>query len=397
MRISSVKPFVHPDFPNLVYVEITTDEGVVGLGESYYFGSTVAHFINEFAGPAILGKDPLKREEISKSLTTYIGYNSSGVETRARSAIDIALWDIAGKIENKPIYELLSGKSSRPLRIYNTCAGKEYMRKSNQSSKSWGLDNESSEYEDLKAFMSDAGVLAEDLLSEGVTAMKIWPFDLFAEKNWGREISSADLKAGLLPIQKIRDAVGDRMDIMVELHALWSPQAAKEIMFALKDFGIFWVEDPIYPDNLEELETLRGDGMPEIAHGETIASRKRVETLVKRNLIDVLTLDLSWCGGLTEGLAFAELAQANGVRIAPHDCTGPVGLTIGAHLSTADENALIQETVRAAYRTWYPHLVDGIPQISGGTLVVGKDPGLGMKLREDFRRDIQTLRLAVNS
>ena len=397
MRISSVKPFVHPDFPNLVYVEITTDEGVVGLGESYYFGSTVAHFINEFAGPAILGKDPLKREEISKSLTTYVGYNSSGVETRARSAIDIALWDIAGKIANKPIYELLSGKSSRPLRIYNTCAGKEYMRKSNQSSKSWGLDNESSEYEDLKAFMSDAGVLAEELLSEGVTAMKIWPFDLFAEKNWGREISSADLKAGLLPIQKIRDAVGDRMDIMVELHALWSPQAAREIMVALKDFGVFWVEDPIYPDNLEELETLRGDGMPEIAHGETIASRKRVETLVKRNLIDVLTLDLSWCGGLTEGLAFAELAKANGVRIAPHDCTGPVGLTIGAHLSTADENALIQETVRAAYRTWYPHLVDGIPQISGGTLVVGKDPGLGMKLREDFRKDIQTLRLAVNS
>lgn len=397
MRISSVKPFVHPDFPNLVYVEITTDEGVVGLGESYYFGSTVAHFINEFAGPAILGKDPLKREEISKSLTTYVGYNSSGVETRARSAIDIALWDIAGKIANKPIYELLSGKSARPLRIYNTCAGKEYMRKSNQSSKSWGLDNESSEYEDLKAFMSDAGVLAEELLSEGVTAMKIWPFDLFAEKNWGREISSADLKAGLLPIQKIRDAVGDRMDIMVELHALWSPQAAREIMVALKDFGVFWVEDPIYPDNLEELETLRGDGMPEIAHGETIASRKRVETLVKRNLIDVLTLDLSWCGGLTEGLAFAELAKANGVRIAPHDCTGPVGLTIGAHLSTADENALIQETVRAAYRTWYPHLVDGIPQISGGTLVVGKDPGLGMKLREDFRKDIQTLRLAVNS
>jgi L-alanine-DL-glutamate epimerase-like enolase superfamily enzyme len=397
MRVSSVKPFVHPDFPNLVYVEITTDEGVVGLGESYYFGSTVAHFINDFAGPAILGKDPLKREEISNLLTTYVGFNSSGVETRARSAIDIALWDIAGMIADKPIYELLGGKSSRPLRIYNTCAGKEYMRTSNQSSKSWGLDNDSSEYEDLKAFMCDAGVLAEELLSEGVTAMKIWPFDIFAEKNWGREISTADLKAGLLPIQKIRDSVGKRMDIMVELHALWSPQAAKEIMVALKEFEIFWVEDPIYPDNLDELERLRGNGMPEIAHGETIASRKRVETLVKRNLIDVLTLDLSWCGGLTEGLHFAELARARGVRIAPHDCTGPVGLTIGAHLSTADENALIQETVRAAYRTWYPHIAEGIPRVSGGTLVVGNDSGLGLKLREDFRKDIQTLRLAANS
>jgi len=74
-----------------------------------------------------------------------------------------------------------------------------------------------------------------------------------------------------------------------------------------------------------------------------------------------------------------------------------VGLTIGAHLSTADENALIQETVRAAYRTWYPHLVEGIPQISGGTLILGDDAGLGVKMREDFRKDIQTLRLASNS
>ncbi len=229
MKISSVKPFVHPDFPNLVYVEVTTDEGIVGLGESYYFGSTVAHFINEFAGPAILGKDPLDRESISKTLTTYVGYNSSGVETRARSAIDIALWDIAGKIANKPIYKLIGGDSPRPLRIYNTCAGKEYMRKSNQGSKSWGLDNESNTYEDLRAFMSDAGTLAKELLSEGVTAMKIWPFDLFSEKNWGSEISAADLKSGLAPIEKIRDAVGSRMDIMVELHALWSPKAAKEI------------------------------------------------------------------------------------------------------------------------------------------------------------------------
>ena len=397
MKISSVKPFVHPDFPNLVYVEVATDEGIVGLGESYYFGSTVAHFINEFAGPAILGKDPLDRESISKTLTTYVGYNSSGVETRARSAIDIALWDIAGKIANKPIYRLIGGDSPRPLRIYNTCAGKEYMRKSNQGSKSWGLDNESNTYEDLRAFMSDAGSLAKELLSEGVTAMKIWPFDLFSEKNWGSEISAADLKSGLAPIEKIRAAVGSRMDIMVELHALWSPKAAKEIMTALKEYEIYWVEDPIYPDNLDELESLRGDGMPPIAHGETIASRKRVETLVKRNLIDVLTLDLSWCGGLTEGIHFAELARANGVKIAPHDCTGPVGLTIGAHLSTADENALIQETVRAAYRTWYPHLVDGLPEINGGTLALGESAGLGLRMREDFRKDLQTLRLAVNS
>lgn len=385
MKIIAVKPFSHPEFPNLAYVEILTDEGIVGLGETYYFGSTVAHFISDFAGPAILGKDPLNRDEIAKTLTTYVGYNGSGVETRARSAIDIALWDIAGQFNNKPIFELIGGNTPRKLRIYNTCAGVQYMRKSNQGSKSWGLDQGAGKYEDLAAFMNDAGQLATELLSEGITAMKIWPFDLLAEKNGGREISSSDLKLGLEPIKKIRDAVGKKMEIMVELHALWSPSAAKEIMSALKEFEVFWVEDPIYPDLLEELGVLRGNSMPKIAHGETIASKKRVERLVGENLIDVLTLDLSWCGGLTEGLAMAKLAQENGVRIAPHDCTGPVGLTAGAHLSTADENALIQETVRSSYRTWYPHLVDGLPLIENGELKLSISPGLGLKLRDEFR------------
>lgn len=325
---------------------------------------------------------------MSKSLTTYVGYNGSGVETRTRSAIDVALWDIESKSKNLPLYKLLGGSSPRKLRVYNTCAGKEYMRRSNQSSKSWGLDNNSSDLEDLKAFMSDAGNLARELLSEGITAMKIWPFDIYAEKNWGHEISDEDLDAGLEPLRKIRSAVGKDMDIMVELHALWSPKAARKIMEALKEFEVFWVEDPIYPDLLDELSLLRGNALPRIAHGETISSEHRVKVLVEKKFIDFLTLDLSWCGGITTGLRMAKSARDNGVRIAPHDCTGPVGLLAGAHLSTADSNAAIQETVRSAFRTWYPHLVDGLPTINDGSLEVTDRPGHGLSLREDFKNSV---------
>jgi galactonate dehydratase len=385
MKISRVRTYVHTDFPNVFHIEVETDSGLVGLGESYYFASSLAHFTEEFAGPQILGKDPTKREDIGKALTTYVGYNSSGVETRTRSAIDIALWDIESKSQNLPLYRLLGGQQSRDLRIYNTCAGKEYMRRSNQSSKSWGIDNDTHELEDLKAFMSDAGILARELLSEGITAMKIWPFDVYAEKNWGNEISDADLNSGLEAIRKIRNAVGNKIDVMVELHALWSPSAALKIMRALQEFDVFWVEDPIYPDLVDELEMLRGNSLPKIAHGETIASENRVKTLTSRKLIDFLTLDLSWCGGITAGLRFAEQASKNGVNIAPHDCTGPVGLLAGAHLSTADTNAAIQETVRSALRTWYPHLVDGLPAITGGSMKVTDAAGHGLTLRSDFK------------
>jgi galactonate dehydratase len=397
MKITSVTPFVHPDFPNVLHVEVATDQGVTGLGETYYFANTVAQFIREFVAPSLIGKDPEKREEISRLLTTYVGYNGSGAETRARSAVDIALWDIAGKVAKKPIFELLGGQSARPLPIYNTCAGNQYMRRSNQGSSSWGLDSGGNELEDLKAFMTDAGSLAKDLLSEGVRTMKIWPFDLYAEKNWGSEISDSDLKLGLKAVESIRNAVGNQMEIMIELHALWSPQAAKKIMTALNEYGIYWVEDPLHPDLLDEISILRGEGMPPIAHGETIASRKRVQTLVEKNLIDFLTLDLSWCGGLTEGLKFADLARKSGVKIAPHDCTGPVGLTIGAHLSTADENAIIQETVRSAYRTWYPHLVTGLPRINKGILTLDSTPGLGLELRDDFKASIRQSAFAAHS
>jgi L-alanine-DL-glutamate epimerase-like enolase superfamily enzyme len=385
MKISKVRTFVHSDFPNVFHVEVETDSGIVGLGESYYFASSLAHFAEEFAAPQILGKDPSNREDISKALTTYIGYNGSGVETRTRSAIDIALWDIESKVRNLPLYQALGGTTQRELKIYNTCAGKEYMRRSNQSSKSWGIDNESSNLEDLRAFMSDAGNLAEELLSENITAMKIWPFDIYAEKNWGREISNADLDSGLEPIRKIRNSVGNKVDVMIELHGLWSPSAALKIMKALQEFDVFWVEDPLYPDLLEELEMLRGEAMPKIAHGETVASERRVKTLTSRKLIDFLTLDLSWCGGITAGLRLAQHARENGVQIAPHDCTGPVGLLAGAHLSTADSNAVIQETVRSALRTWYPYLVDGLPTVENGSMRVTDMPGHGLTLREDFK------------
>ena len=385
MKITKVRTYVHDDFPNVFHVEVETDDGITGLGESYYFASSLAHFTQEFAASQILGKNPLDREEISKSLTTYVGYNGSGVETRTRSAIDVALWDIESKSKNVPLFKLLGGSSPRPLRVYNTCAGKEYMRRSNQSSKSWGLDNDSKDLEDLKAFMNDAGNLAIELLAEGITAMKIWPFDIYAEKNWGNEISDEDLKAGLEPLRKIRSAVGMEMDIMVELHALWAPKAARKIMEALRDFKVFWVEDPLYPDLLDDLSVLRGDSLPRIAHGETIASEHRVKVLSEKKLIDFLTLDLSWCGGITTALRMAKTARDNGVHIAPHDCTGPVGLLAGAHLSTADSNAAIQETVRSAFRTWYPHLVNGLPEIKDGAIQVTEMAGHGLSLQESFK------------
>jgi galactonate dehydratase len=395
VKITEVRTYNHEDFPNLIQVEVCTDEGITGTGESYYFGSSIASFIEEFLGPAIVGENPLDHEAIAQKMYTYVGYNGSGIETRGRSAIDIAIWDIKAQSVNQPLYQYLGGKPGKDIEFYNTCAGRGYMRKSNQSRKSWGIDQDSDELEDLKAFLTNADDLAENLLSEGITGMKIWPLDIYAEKNNGQDISKEDLHAGLEPFRKIRERVGKKMEIMLELHGLWSPVAAKKIFDAVKEFDLFWVEDPIYPDLVDELSILRGQGMPRIAHGETIASQTRVNQLCDRGLIDVLTLDLGWCGGYTQGLKMVEKTKETGVKIAPHDCTGPIGLIAGLHLSLASENALIQETVRASLRTWYPHVVTNLPTLSGNRISLGQQSGLGTSLQKDFIESKQMKRLST--
>lgn len=383
MKITTVESFVHADFPNIIYIKIGTDAGVYGIGESYYFGRTVATFVEEFVAPTLIGLDPANIESISRKLTTYIGALSSGVEMRAKSAVDIALWDIKGKVEKKPIYQLLGGQSKQ-LTIYNTCAGRGYMRKSDQDSSAWGISDKNDQYEDLQAFLTDAGALAKELLAEGIGGMKIWPFDIYAEKNYGADITDEDLKKGLIPLQKVRDAVGEKISLMLELHALWSPVAAKKIFEATKDLNLSWIEDPIYPDLLDDYAILRGGGYAPIAHGETVSSMTRVNSLLKNDYIDVLTLDLGWCGGFTAGIKFSEAAKKYGKSIAPHDCSGPIGLIAGTHLSTAYENALVQETSRASLRTWYPMVATTLPTISNGKIALGEGFGLGTDLTSAF-------------
>src|SRR5690606_5829815 len=134
-----------------------------------------------------------------------------------------ALWDIFGKALGVPVSVALGGKSRDAVRTYNTCAGYSYIRDSRaQSVDNWGLAAKSAgPYEDLDAFLNCADELAHSLLEEGITGMKIWPFDIAAERTHGLDISAAELRTALEPFEKIRNAVGDKMDIMVEFHSLW--------------------------------------------------------------------------------------------------------------------------------------------------------------------------------
>lgn len=384
MKISKVETLRLEEFPNICWVRLHTNEGLVGLGETFMGAAAVEAYVHEWAAQKLIGKNPLDIEARNKDITGYLGWRGSGVETRGNSAIDIALWDIFGKAANMPIHTALGGKSRDAIRIYNTCAGYKYVRNNvNQSTSNWGLDHvvkNAGPYEDLEGFLHRADEVALSLLSEGITAMKIWPFDPAAEASDGQYISNAELDKALVPFREIRDAVGDKMDIMVEFHSLWRLPMAQKIARALKPFNTFWHEDAIRMDSLDLLKQYAPHTDALICASETLAYKWGFKDYLQTGVAGVVMLDLSWCGGLTEARKIAAMADAWQLPVAPHDCTGPVVWTASTHLSLHAPNALIQESVRAFYSSWYKELVTELPRVENGMISLNDKSGLGIEL-----------------
>lgn len=383
MKITKVETIRLGEFPNLLFVRIHTDEGITGLGETYLGAAAVEAYLHETAVPSLLGSDPLRIEHHNAALHGYLGYGSSGAETRGASAVDIALWDIFGKAAGQPLYQLLGGASRDRVRVYNTCAGYRYTRQRPvQAVGNWGLPDgrPHGPYEDLDAFLHRADELAESLLDEGISGMKIWPFDPYAERTGGHYISPEDLKEALEPFRKIRKAVGNGMDIMVEFHGLWDLPAASRIARALEEFEPFWFEDPLRADDLGALaEYARTTAVP-VTLSETLAGRRAFRDLLEQRIAGVVMFDVGWCGGVSEAKKIVAMAEAYQLPVAPHDCTGPVVLTASVHLSVNAPNAMVQEMVRAFYTDWYRELVTALPPLAGGYLASLTGPGLGTEL-----------------
>ncbi|MDX0851608.1 mandelate racemase/muconate lactonizing enzyme family protein [Sinorhizobium medicae] len=393
MKITSFETVRVRDFPNILWVRIHTDEGLVGLGETFFMAQTVETYIHEVVAPKLLGRDPLEIDRISKDLTGYLGFRSTGAEMRGNSAVDIGLWDLFGKATNLPIAQLLGGFSRREIRTYNTCAGNTYMRDARgQQTANYGIGGPRRDYDDLNGFLERADELAEDLLSEGITAMKIWPFDIAAEKSGGQYISGPDLRKALEPFEKIRKRVGDRIDIMVEFHSMWQLTPAIQIARALEPYATFWHEDPIKMDSLSSLKRYAAASRAPLCASETLATRWAFRDLMETEAAGVVMLDLSWCGGVSEAKKIATMAEAWHLPVAPHDCTGPVVLAASTHLSLNAPNALVQESVRAYYKTWYAELTTQLPTVTNGMITIPPGAGHGVDLAPDLDRKFEVSR-----
>jgi L-alanine-DL-glutamate epimerase-like enolase superfamily enzyme len=403
MKITRIETITTATYPNLLWLQLHTDDGLIGLGETFFGPAAVAAYIHETVAPYLLGQDPRAVELHYSTLSQSMTHRAMGAEARGLSAVDIALWDLYGQSVGLPIYQCLGGPIRERIRIYNTCAGVGYnIYKSaapgSRYATSWGLGEHEGQYEDLVAWQSEgrAGDLARSLLDMGITAMKIWPFDQFADESGGQHITPRQLEQGLAPFRQIREAVGMDMEIAVELHSRWNLQSAIRIAEALEEIRPLWYEDPIRMDNIDALAEYASKTRVPVTASETLMSRYAFRELLEKQAVGIVMLDPGWVGGISEARRIAALAEAYHRPFAPHDCTGPVIYTAGTHLCLALPNAMIQEGVRAYYHGWYQDVVTELPDVAQGMVAAPSGPGLGTRLQFGFtEREDVTVRAAT--
>jgi len=368
MRITKVETITYPNVTQVhaggigwTWVRIHTDAGFYGLGETFPAPECEkAVILNDYA-PVLLGRDPRDIERLWLDLFTQVQYRGwGGAEIRALSAIDVALWDLLGKCAALPVYTLLGGRCWDKIPIYNTC------------------------YDDSYDFNEQPVELAKELIGLGIRAMKIWPFDSIAIRNRGQSITKEEIKAGSEPIRKIREALGDSIEIMVEFHGFWNLPCAVEIARALEPYNVTWLEEMLPQDNLAAYEALARQVKQPLCVSERLLTRWGYRELLEGSAASIIMPDLAWCGGISEARKIAIAAHTMYLPVAYHNCGGPITHFANWHLAMATPNLNILETVRRHYSERFVPVVTapGAPQ--KGNLGLPPGPGLGVDLREDF-------------
>jgi L-alanine-DL-glutamate epimerase-like enolase superfamily enzyme len=348
---------VHAGAISWLWVRVHTDSGLIGLGETYPAAATAEAAVHESLAPVLLGQDARDIARLWQRMFQAVSYHGwAGAEMRAISAVDLALWDLAGKASDLPVYRLLGGRTRERIRTYNTC------------------------YDHRFDFRTDADALATDLGTQGITAMKIWPFDEIALENGGQHITPAEIERGLGPVRKIRDAAGTKMDIAIELHGYWNLPSAVAIAKALEPYRPMWLEEALPQDNLDAYARLKEETALPLILSERLMTRWQFREVLERGLAQFVNPDPCWCGGLTEARAIATLAETAYVPVAPHNCGGPVLHAACLHLATAVPNLFILESVRRHYQQDYRDLIVAPHVPRDGAFDPPDAPGLGVDL-----------------
>ena len=373
MKITGVRPWLVKAttsyWGEYLFVEVTTDSGVSGWGEitsTTKIANRALCSILKQVGAQIAGEDPSQIERLWHKLFrsfTYMG--SRGAACECVSAIDIALWDIRGKVLDLPVYELLGGPVREEISLYT--------------------------HPDQSKFTSDEAVVAEirDIVNSGHVALKFDPFPHQGEREQrdgyldGMMSRKDERKAAELTAL-IRETAGPDVEILIDAHGRFDVPTAIRLCRSLEEAGnIDWFEEPVPPESYNALQQVREKVNAAISVGERGHTKWDFVPILERKLADYIMPDVTWTGGITELKKISALAEAYYVPISPHDAGGPINVLAGAHVMMTVPNFYRLETSRWDL-SGYNELMHTPLDNSNGTLKLSRRSGLGIEMNQDY-------------
>lgn len=354
MNITDLKTFHANDGQrNCIFLEIETDEGITGVGEAYSIGpdTSVISMVDEMK-EWFVGQDPSRIEWLLRRVKNTLRFPLGQVAWSAISAIDLALWDIAGKAADVPVYTLLGGKTRNRVRVYHGVYG------------------------DSPSLVAEQAV---QLVDEGYSAFKTSPLPSnWREMPWRRALREAESR-----MEAIRKAIGDGPDLAVDVHvAIRETALSLELARAITPYRLMFIEEPARAEFVASSAVLRREFRVALATGENLYGLHRYTELLNADAVDIIQPDMLCCGGLLEAKKIAAVAEAHYVTVAPHNPLGLLSTAAGVHHAASINNFSILEwhgdhkkkKSEFINESWIP---------KNGYFELPSQPGIGMTLNHE--------------
>jgi len=340
---------------DVLVVKVSTDSGITGIGEVDSAPMAVkgaiegpfSHTITSGLRELIIGEDPFETEYLwHKMYRQNIYSGRRGIAIHAMSGIDMALWDIKGKALGQPVWKLLGGGFHKRIRPY--------------ASSLFG------------ATPAETGERARRFRDMGFTAVK-----------FGWHPMGQDEKTDIALVREARKGLGDGADLMIDAGLVWDAKTAIQRARAFSEYRIFWLEEPLLPDDYDGYRKLSEAVDVRIAAGEEESERKSYLELMDRGRVDIVQVDLTRCGGFTEGMKIANLAQDRGLPVVNHGFTTYINVAAALHFLNSIPNSFILEFVAEEGTTLRDQITKQRIVAKDGWLDIPKGPGLGVELNEE--------------
>ena len=373
MKITDVKTYIvgnpPPHYGGLywIFIKLTADDGIEGFGEVYsvpFHPNTVAQMIEDVGERYVIGSDPFKIERLwriiySSGYTQHPDLSLLGII----SGIEMACWDIIGKELNEPIYELLGGQVHEKIRSYTYL----YPEKPGDP---WVFTDP-----------ERAAERTADYVKQGFTGVKfdpVMPFSAFDP----RQLSLEQLEIAEKVVEKVREAVGSKCDLLIGTHGQMTTSSAIRLAKRLERFDPLWLEEPVPPENVEEMARVARSTSIPIATGERLATKYEFSTLLEKQAASILQFALGRVGGILEAKKIAGMAEAHYAELAPHLYCGPIEGAANIQIDTCSPNFLIQEGIET-WTGFHAEILKEPIKWEDGYIIPPTKPGLGVELNEE--------------